>query len=154
MARHEKRPAGYDAALLAIVQDKKYLPEKAHEGDFGFDLRSTMDITLAPGQVTQVPLGVKLALPETVSAKIEGRSSLAMEGIFPVGGIIDSGYRGELMALLVNLTDQPFEVQDGDRVAQLCVFANYNVAIAPVDSFGDEEETQRGEGGFGSTGRG
>lgn len=133
-----------------IVQNEKFTPAYSHDTDAGADVRSTIDVTLQPRQVTQVPLGFKMDLPDGAWVKIEGRSSLAAQGIFPVGGIIDSGYHGELIALLANITDEPFEIHVEDRVAQIVIHPRYQFEFQEVESF--DRETDRGEGGLGSTG--
>lgn len=133
-----------------IVQNEKFAPVYSHETDAGADVRSTVDVTLQPRQVTQVPLGFKMDLPDGAWVKIEGRSSLATQGIFPVGGVIDSGYHGEFIALLTNITEEPFEIHVGDRVAQIVIHPRYQFEFQEVEAF--DRETDRGEGGLGSTG--
>jgi len=129
------------------------LPDYARAGDAGMDVYSTIDCTLAPGQRAIVPIGIAIALPEGFVCFAHPRSGLAAKnGISIVNspGTIDSGYRGEIKIILIN-TDakETFEVKRGDRIAQL-VFQKFESA-----RFFEVEvlpESQRGGGGFGSTG--
>ncbi len=131
------------------------LPEYAKPGDAGVDLRATEDVTLAPGGGRGlVPTGVAVAIPRGYAGFIQPRSGLAFKhGVTVLNspGLIDSDYRGELKVLLVN-TDptSPFEVTRGERIAQLVIQAVEHVDFVEVDSL---DETERGEGGFGHTGR-
>ena len=129
------------------------LPDYALAGDAGMDVYSTIDCTIAPGQRAIVPIGIAIALPEGFVCFAHPRSGLAAKnGISIVNspGTIDSGYRGEIKIILIN-TDakETFEVKRGDRIAQL-VFQKFESA-----RFFEVEvlpESQRGGGGFGSTG--
>jgi dUTP pyrophosphatase len=129
------------------------LPDYARAGDAGMDVYSTIDCTIAPGQRAIVPIGIAIALPEGFVCFAHPRSGLAAKnGISIVNspGTIDSGYRGEIKIILIN-TDakETFEVKRGDRIAQL-VFQKFESA-----RFFEVEvlpESQRGGGGFGSTG--
>ena len=129
------------------------LPEYARAGDAGMDVYSTIDCTIAPGQRAIVPIGIAIALPEGFVCFAHPRSGLAAKNgisIVNTPGTIDSGYRGEIKIILIN-TDakETFEVKRGDRIAQL-VFQKFESA-----RFFEVEvlpESQRGGGGFGSTG--
>jgi dUTP pyrophosphatase len=129
------------------------LPDYARAGDAGMDVYSTIDCTIAPGQRAIIPIGIAIALPEGFVCFAHPRSGLAAKnGISIVNspGTIDSGYRGEIKIILIN-TDakETFEVKRGDRIAQL-VFQKFESA-----RFFEVEvlpESQRGGGGFGSTG--
>ncbi len=133
-------------------------PEPKIHGDVGYDLSSCKHLFLEPGKVTKVNTGIKITDYgdlESVFFKIEGRSGLASRGIFPVGGIIDKTYRGEIIVLLMNTTDEPFEVKIRDRIAQLVL---YNVGMSPNVTFQEDDsniisKTIRGSNGFESTGR-
>ena len=131
------------------------LPEYAKPGDAGVDLRSTESVTLAPGGGRAlVPTGVAVAIPRGYAGFVQPRSGLALKhGVTCLNtpGLIDSDYRGELKVLLVN-TDpsEPFEVTRGERIAQLVIQAVEHVDFVEVESL---DETERGEGGFGHTGR-
>jgi dUTP pyrophosphatase len=129
------------------------LPEYARAGDAGMDVYSTIDCTLAPGARAIIPIGIAIALPEGFACFAHPRSGLAAKhgiSIVNAPGTIDSGYRGEIKIILIN-TDakETFEIKRGDRIAQL-VFQKFESA-----RFFEVEvlpESQRGGGGFGSTG--
>ena len=128
-------------------------PEYAHAGDAGADLLSTEDVTLAPGERVIVGTGVSIALPDGYVALVVPRSGLAARhGITLVNspGTIDAGYRGEIRVILLN-TDaaEPYAISAGDRIAQLIVLPVSRARFIPVDRL---PGTERGEGGFGSTG--
>jgi dUTP pyrophosphatase len=131
------------------------VPAYARPGDAGCDLVAAADVTLAPGGGRAlVPTGIAVAIPEGYAGFVQPRSGLARDhGVTCLNtpGLIDSGYRGELKVLLVN-TDptEAFEVRRGERIAQLVVQAVEHVRFVEVDELPDSE---RGAGGFGSTGR-
>lgn len=130
-------------------------PAYAHEGDAGADLRAREAVTLAPaGGRALVPTGVALALPRGTAGFVQPRSGLALRhGVTCLNtpGLIDCGYRDELKVLLVNLDpSEPFEVQRGDRIAQLVIQRVEEADFVEVDDLG---ASVRGTGGFGSTGR-
>jgi len=130
-------------------------PEYAKPGDAGLDLRSNVDVTIeARGGRALVPTGLAIAIPEGYAGFVQPRSGLALKhGITCLNtpGLIDSGYRGELKVLLVN-TDpsEAFEITKGERIAQLVIQAVEHAHLVEVDELPDSE---RGEGGFGHTGR-
>jgi len=131
------------------------LPRKASAGAAGFDLCAAIaaQLVLEPGQRAAVPTGLALEIPPGYEGQVRPRSGLARRyGVTVVNspGTIDSDYRGELLVLLINLGQEPCPIERGDRIAQL--------VFAPVleAAWREEEqlaETERGEGGFGSTGR-
>jgi dUTP pyrophosphatase len=130
-------------------------PEYAKPGDAGLDLRSNVDVTIEPGGGRAlVPTGLAIAIPEGYAGFVQPRSGLALKhGITCLNtpGLIDAGYRGELKVLLVN-TDpsEAFEITRGERIAQLVLQAVEHARLVEVDELPDSE---RGEGGFGHTGR-
>ena len=137
-----------------LLNDEAILPTRAHEGDAGLDLYAAEGATLAPGKRASVGTGVAVEIPEGHAGLVLPRSGLAARhGIALVNapGLIDAGYRGELRVLLLN-TDrsEPFEIAPGDRIAQLLVtpFA----AARPVEAR-ELTGSERGNGGFGSSGR-
>ena len=120
----------------------------------GMDVRANIEepITLAPLQRVLVPTGLYIALPEGYECQARPRSGLAVKhGITVLNspGTIDADYRGELKTLLVNLSDTPFVIEPGERIAQLVVAKHEHVEWEEVEVL---DETERGEGGFGSTG--
>ncbi len=129
------------------------VPEYAHPGDAGADLHASEAVTLAPGERALVGTGVSIALPDGYAAFVVPRSGLAAKhGITVVNspGTVDAGYRGEIKVTLLN-TDlhTPFSVAVGDRIAQLIVMPVVRATFVQVDRL---PGSQRGEGGFGSTG--
>jgi len=131
------------------------VPSFAKPGDAGVDLRSSIDIVLEPGgHRALVPTGIAIAIPEGYAGFVQPRSGLALKhGVTCLNtpGLIDSGYRGELKVLLIN-TDpsEPFEITKGERIAQLVIQAVEQPRFVLVDKLPTSE---RGEGGFGHTGR-
>ncbi len=129
------------------------LPARAHPGDAGLDLRSAVDIEVAPGERALVPTGVAVAIPDGHAGLVLPRSGLASKHGLTMAnapGLIDAGYRGELICAVVNLDlTTPVKIGRGDRIAQLVVVAVPELAAEWVDEL---PPTTRGEGGFGSTG--
>ena len=129
------------------------LPAYAHPGDAGADLVTAVDVTLRPGERAVVPTGIAMAVPEGYVALVHPRSGLAARhgiSIVNTPGTIDSGYRGEVKVLLVNLDPhEPIELRRGDRVAQLVFQQVEQAAFTEVEVL---PGSVRGEGGYGSTG--
>ena len=129
------------------------LPERAHPGDAGYDLRSAVDVEVGPGERAMVPTGLAVAIPEGHAGLVLPRSGLASRHGLTLAnapGLIDAGYRGEVICAVVNLDrGHAVRIGRGDRIAQLVI-----VAVAePEPAFVDElPPSSRGEGGFGSTG--
>ena len=130
------------------------MPERAHPGDAGFDLRSAVDVVIAPGERALVPTGVAVAIPDGFAGLVQPRSGLAARhglGLVNGPGLIDAGYRGEIKVIAINLDPrEPFEVHRGDKIAQLVV---YPVPETSLREVAELPGSARGEGGFGSTGR-
>ena len=127
-------------------------PARTRRGDAGYDLRSVEAFTLAPGERRVVPTGVAIALPDGVAGLVVPRSGLAARhGISVVNGpgLVDPNYRGELRVVLVNLGDEPFRADAGDRIAQLLLVPFVAPALRVVDELPPSE---RGADGFGSSG--
>ena len=130
------------------------LPRRAHPGDAGLDLVASEGATLPPGGRMAVATGWAVAIPEGMAGLVVPRSGNALRHGLTVAnapGLIDSGYRGELKVILVNLGDEAFSVAAGDRIAQLVIAPVALGAAIEVDEL--PESDGRGEGGFGSTGR-
>jgi dUTP pyrophosphatase len=129
------------------------LPERAHTGDAGFDLRSAVDIEVKPGERAMVPTGLAVAIPEGHAGLVLPRSGLASKHGLTMAnapGLIDAGYRGEVICAVVNLDrDQAVRIARGDRIAQLVILAVPDLRPVLVDEL---PASSRGEGGFGSTG--
>ncbi|MCL2757557.1 MAG: dUTP diphosphatase [Coriobacteriia bacterium] len=130
------------------------LPAYAYPGDAGLDLRSAVDITLAPFERSLIPCGIAVAIPEGYAGFVMPRSGLAIRSGLSMAntpGLVDSQYRGELKAVAVNLdAHEPIVIKRGDRIAQLVILAHPVVELIEVDEL---DETERGSGGFGSSGR-
>lgn len=120
------------------------------EGDQGWDLRSTKDYSLVPGERCLIPTGLFLELPEGVYGDVRPRSGLSARGIDVCLGLVDSSYRGEIKVCLVNNSGDDFVVGPGDRIAQL-VFGQ-EILLNPVQVDEISSDTHRGQKGFGSSG--
>jgi dUTP pyrophosphatase len=128
------------------------LPAYATSGAAGMDIVSAEQVTIAPGARHAVATGLAVAIPEGYEIQVRPRSGLALKHGITVPntpGTIDSDYRGELKVILINLGDEPFAIMRGDRVAQLVLAP---VVQAAWDEVAELDATERGEGGFGSTG--
>lgn len=129
------------------------LPTKGHPDDAGFDLYVHGDVQLRPQTFTDVDCGVNMELPVGLWALITGRSSaIRQRGLLVVNGVIDCGYRGRLFGAVWNMNDKPVVLQDGDRITQLLIFPNVAEYLVPV-RVNELSQSERGEQGFGSTGR-
>jgi dUTP pyrophosphatase len=134
------------------------LPSTASPGSAGYDLRAALeaDLVIRPGERVLVPTGLTLEIPAGCEGQVRPRSGLALRhgiGVLNAPGTIDSDYRGEVGVILINLGEAPFTVRRGDRIAQL-VFARVE-AVAweePAETDEDTAGSDRGAGGFGSTG--
>src|SRR5438270_3644211 len=129
------------------------VPSYASDGAAGLDVVAAEDLTLAPGQRHAVATGFAIAIPEGFEVQVRPRSGLALKhGITCLNtpGTIDHDYRGEVRVILANFGSVPFEVRRGERIAQLVPAPVLKAQFVEVETL---EETQRGAGGFGSTGR-
>lgn len=131
------------------------LPQYATPFSAGVDLRANIDnpITLGPLERTLVPTGLYLELPQGYEAQIRPRSGLALKHGLTVlnsPGTIDADYRGEIRVILVNLSNESFVINDGERICQMVIAEHAQVEWEQVDSIND---TERGAGGFGHTGK-
>lgn len=128
-------------------------PAYAYPGDAGLDLRSSVDETLEPFERKMIPCGISVAIPEGHAGLVIPRSGLAAKhgiSIVNAPGLVDSGYRGELKVILVNLDARDtFTIARGDRIAQLVIIETPTVTLSEADKL---SETDRGAGGFGSSG--
>jgi len=137
--------------VMYTVDDYCYAPERATSWSAGYDLRSTEEVLIGPGRCVLVGTGVHMAIPKTMYGRIAPRSSLAFKHcIFVNAGVIDSDYTGELKACLHNAGQSTFKIEQGERIAQLIFELKGDPKLVKVSQL---EETGRGSGGFGSTGR-
>ena len=137
-----------------INRGRQPLPTYATALSAGMDLRANIDedITLLPMQRQLVPTGLYIALPEGYEAQIRPRSGLALKHgvtVLNTPGTVDADYRGEIMVLLINFSNEPFIVKDGERIAQMIVAKHEQVNFELTETL---DETERGAGGYGHTG--
>ena len=158
----EKLKELYDQAFKIDVklEINGMMPIKAHKSDAGFDLYATQDIEIKPGQVIKHPLGIRLKLPKATYAEITTKSGLGSKGMLVYAGIIDAGYRGIVHVVASNINTDAcnlygganIEIKKHDKIAQLILHPYtdqyYINVVNDLDTKSD-----RGEGGFGSTGR-
>lgn len=132
------------------LKENAKLPNYAHPGDVGMDLYSLEEKILNPGEHYFFFHGFALEFPAGYAAIIKDKSSISKAGLTQIGGVFDAGYRGEYNTHLVNLSDKPYTIEEGDKVSQLVIVP---VAIAELEEVSELSESARGEGAFGSTGR-
>lgn len=130
------------------------MPSYATEHSAGMDVRANLDspVTLASMQRVLVPTGLRIALPHGYECQIRPRSGLALKHGITVAnapGTIDADYRGEIGVILINLSSEPFVINDGERICQMVIAPYSRVEWEPAESL---DATERGEGGFGHTG--
>lgn len=127
------------------------LPTYAHHGDAGFDLFSIESVNIPVGARVLVGTGVAIEIPDGYVGLIWDKSGLSMvHGLKNLGGVIDAGYRGEIKAGVVNLSDEDYTITAGHKVAQMLI---QKVERADIKEITDLSDTSRGHGGFGSTGK-
>jgi dUTP pyrophosphatase len=128
------------------------VPSFARPGDAGMDLCASVEMRIAPGEWKLVPTGIAIELPPQTEAQVRPRSGLALKHgvtVLNAPGTIDEGYRGEVGVILINHGREPFDVNAGARIAQLVVLPRLSVEVLDADALTD---TERGAGGFGSSG--
>lgn len=125
----------------------EHLPKRAHANDAGADVYSTIDAVIAPNTVAKIPLGFGLVLPDGYAGFIFPRSGMSAQGVTAELPPIDSGYRGEVHAILTNNSCSYYRVKKGDRVGQLVILP------CVIADFITDDIAQRGSGAFGSTGK-
>ncbi len=126
------------------------LPSRAHEFDAGLDLFSVEDLDLLPGERKQIKTGIIMAIPEGYVGLIWDKSGLSFKyGLKVFGGVIDSGYRGEIMVVIANTSQNKYEIKKSQKIAQLLIQKVELVDVVESELLSD---TQRGIGGFGSSG--
>jgi len=128
------------------------IPTKSYKEDAGFDVYSLKSHHIAPHSVRSINTGIAVKPSTGFYITVEGRSSMFRKNIFPIRGIIDANYTGELIVALSNHSDVGYWIEPGDRIAQILVHKVHNVEFEVVDEFKIEEGT-RGSNGFGSTGK-
>lgn len=144
-----------DITVKVVNKSGNELPQYSTPDSAGMDLRASLSepVTLAPMQRALIPTGIYIALPKGYECQIRPRSGLALKhGVTVLNspGTIDADYRGEIKVILVNLSNEPFTIESGERIAQMIVARYEQIEWLPVEELG---ATERGAGGFGSTGR-
>ena len=132
---------------------ENFCPKKAHPDDAGYDLCSRIDTVLEPLSGMAIPVGFAMELPTGYEAQIRPRSGLAAKHHITVinsPGTVDANYRGEIKAILYNLGKEPFIIQRGDRIAQMVICKLPEIVLVEATEL---SETDRGSGGFGSSGK-
>jgi len=137
-----------------VCEDNEFMPVRSTAGALGLDLKAKLDsdeILLNPLETTKIKAGFSIGIPDGYHAKIVSRSGMSSKGIIVTNapGIIDSDYSGEICILLTNIGKQPFKLENKTRVAQMFVEKNIDIEFVHVNKL---KETERGAGGFGSTG--
>lgn len=139
---------------IKLLDKTMPMPSYAREGDAGLDLCSAIDCTLKPFERKKIPTGIKVSIPQGYAGFVQPRSGLAINhgiGLVNSPGLIDSGYRGEVCAILINLDpSNEFKIKKGDKICQLVIQKVEKVRLKVVEEL---DCTDRGEAGFGSTGR-
>ena len=132
------------------LKENAKLPKYALPGDVGLDMYAMETVTVAPGEQYRFWHGFALEFPVGHAAIVKDKSSISKNGLHTMVGVFDAGYRGEYNTHLVNLSDKPYTVEEGDKVGQLIIFP---VIIAEIEETDSLSESERGDGGFGSTGK-
>lgn len=140
--------------IKVVNKGHQQLPAYATPQSAGMDLRANLSesVTIRPMQRLLIGTGLHIALPEGYEAQIRPRSGLALKHgitVLNTPGTVDADYRGEIMVLLVNLSDTDFTVNDGERIAQMVIARHEQGRMVPVEQL---DQTERGEGGYGHTG--
>lgn len=136
--------------MKVILDRGAYMPERAHTTDAGADLRTPHDVTIKPRGSVVIDTGVHIELPPNTVGMLKSKSGLNVNHGITSEGVIDVGYTGSVRVKLYNLSDKPYEFKAGDKISQLVVMPILTPTFEQVDEF---EATERGNGGFGSTGR-
>ena len=135
--------------LVEVADEHAVVPTRMTEGAAGYDMYSCETVLIPPRGRLLVSTGIRIAVPHGTYGRVAPRSGLACKGIDVGAGVIDSDYTGIVKVLLINSTEESFEVRSSDRVAQLIIEVIGTPLIKVVEKL---EETKRGQGGFGSTG--
>lgn len=127
------------------------IPAYTHPGDAGMDLFSALDVTIKKGEWVGIPIGVAMEIPDGYVGLIWDKSGLSIKsGLKTLGGVVDSGYRGEVKVGIANISSDDYIVHRGEKVAQMLIQKIEHVMVEEVDTL---EDTARGADGFGSTGK-
>lgn len=129
-----------------------YKLEIAKSGDVGYDLKSTEEVLILAGDTKKIDTGIQLELPEGYEAQVRPKSGISLKGILIHFGTVDNGFRGTVGVTITNLTSKTIKIENKEKIAQL-VIKKYEYDALPVEVIEINENTERGEDGYGSTGR-
>lgn len=136
--------------IMKVKVDFGYYPERAHETDAGLDLRSPINTVISPHRKAVIDTGIHVAIPEGYVGLLTSKSGLMAKHGITSRGTIDSGYTGSIRVVLFNHSDEHFVVCEGDKISQLVILP---MLVPSLEYVSVLDETERGEGGFGSSGR-
>jgi dUTP pyrophosphatase len=132
------------------IQKDAKIPRYGHKGDAGLDIFSVIHHELKSKEVKAIPSGIQMEIPEGYVGLIWDKSGISLKGVHRLAGVIDSGYRGEVKVVMINLGKETFVIAKGMKIAQVLIQPVEGVNVIDVSEL---EESSRGEGGFGSTGK-
>lgn len=132
------------------LKENAKLPNYYHPGDVGMDMYAMETVTIAPMEHYRFYHGFALEFPDGYAALVMDKGSISKAGMHTLGGVFDAGFRGEYNTHLVNLSDKPYTIEAGDKVAQLVITP---IVIAELEEVNELNNSARGEGAFGSTGK-
>jgi len=135
---------------VKLLKEGAKMPKYHHIGDVGMDMYAMETVTIKPGENYRFWHGFALEFPVGYAGIVKDKSSISKMGLHSLGGVFDAGYRGEYNTHLVNLSDKPYTVEEGDKVGQLLLIP---VAFAEFEETDTLSESDRGDKGFGSTGK-
>lgn len=136
--------------FIKKIREEAKIPTRAHYDDAGIDVYCCEAISIPPHTTVKVPTGIAYELPEGYCLFAWDKSSVGAKGLKTLGGVCDSGYRGELFIPIHNLNNEPYTFGAGDKVVQMII---QKVELWEVEEAAELSETKRGQGGFGSTGK-
>ena len=146
----EMRARNYKFFEVKKLSESAKVPSKGNPGDAGYDLYANETVSIPSGATVLISTGIAMALPKGFVGLIWDRSSMGVKGIHRHAGVIDSGYRGVVKVCLHNTTKETYHVEMGDRIAQLLIQETPMFRLHEVEEL---DSTERGSGGFGSTGK-
>ncbi len=140
----------FDSSMKIVLDDGAFAPLRAHNTDAGLDLRTPINVTVPAGGSVVIDTGIHIEIPKGFAGFLKSKSGLNVNHGIVSEGVIDSGYTGSIRAKLYNLSDVSFDFFAGDKITQLVILP---VIIPKLELVNSLAETERGDGGFGSTGR-
>ena len=149
--KHRRNQNNFDTIKVVTLNEYGKIPTRANANDAGFDLYASISTVISSKQRKTINTGIAIQMPEHFAGLIWPRSGLSVkQGIDVLAGVVDSGYRGEIMVCLYNTSDENVVINTGDRIAQIIFQEVPHVIMGVHESLGS---SQRGENGFGSTGK-